>query len=100
MYYRVIKKRPIVTVFVDDSEEVITGEVLRVSRRKGIMVLAALDNPGEMTLVYISKVKAIRFENQGFSTEKQKLDDGTKQVLNLVGTGYGNEIEKRWKCSS
>lgn len=95
--YRMVGKRPIVEMLYD-AEKGIKGEVLKVSWgiEPGVL-LCDLDNPQNTTWVPMVSVKAIRFLNPGILPECGMLDHKTRELLNLIHPGYGDEVEEKYR---
>lgn len=99
--YRAAGKRPIISVTLDVTKEtsgLIEGEVLKVSCgiKPGIL-LADLDSPQTVSWVPLQNVKAVKFKNPGVVPDCGLLDRQTKELLNLIHPGYGDEVEERYR---
>ncbi|MDI6710459.1 MAG: hypothetical protein QME76_07205 [Bacillota bacterium] len=99
--YRAVGKRPVVRVLMGEGKggsDTLRGEVLKVNwgLRPGMM-LADMDAPQNMSWVPIRDVKAVVFENPGVLPECRVLDPKTRELLNLIHPGYGDEVEERYR---
>ncbi|QGP93370.1 hypothetical protein MGLY_27780 [Neomoorella glycerini] len=94
--YRVIQKRPIVTVLVEGTSTPVQGEVLKASwGSKGGLLVAGMDDPQSVTWIPKDRIITVRYMNPGLALATHALDPVTKNFLNLVHPGYGEEVEQR-----
>lgn len=94
--YRVARKRPRVVLFLGGGSRPFAGEVLKARwGGAGSLLVADMDNPGSVALVPLAQVRMVRFENPGLISRPYILDPGTREVLNLIHPGHGDEVEER-----
>jgi hypothetical protein len=60
------------------------------------LLIADMDNPQKATWVPMRSVKAVVFENPGVLPECGMLDHKTRDLLNMIHPGYGDEVEERY----
>ena len=97
--YRAVGKRPLVRITLEEGGSPLEGEVLKVS--SGIepgMLVADMDSPQDISWVPMRRVKAVEFVNPGVKPECGMLDHKTRELLNMIHPGYGDEVEERhWR---
>lgn len=101
--YRAIGKRPVASVKMEGGE-VLRGEVIKVSwgLTPGILIEERAFPACRLIWVPLGRIVTIGFENPGIVREGSslKLEAGTRNLLNLIHPGYGNEVEKRFREAS
>ncbi|MBO8129660.1 MAG: hypothetical protein H0Z39_10795 [Peptococcaceae bacterium] len=94
--YRIIRRRPFVTVHLDGQNKPLRGEVLKASWGiDGGLLLADLDKPRNTTWIPLNKIEAVRFENPGLVGECESVDGENYKLLNLIHPGYGDMVLKK-----
>lgn len=99
--YRAVGKRPIIKIIPDIDKgdfRPLKGEVLKISwgLKPGIL-LADMDFPQDVSWVPLQHVKAVKFENPGVLPECGMLDHKTRELLNMIHPGYGDEVEEKYR---
>lgn len=94
--YRVIQKRPIVTLLVEGATAPVQGEVLKASwGSKGGLLVAGMDDPRSVVWIPNDRIIMVQFMNPGLASVSHVLDPTTKKFLNLLHPGYGEEVEQK-----
>jgi len=99
--YRIVKKRPFITVAVKNGDTSFAGEVLKASWGiKGGLLLAHVDEPRNVVWIPLTSIEIVTFLNPGIpeaiEMTRGSLNTDTKELLNLIHSGYGNELEQKW----
>jgi hypothetical protein len=94
--YRMVGKRPVVSVSVAGTYH--KGEVLKVNWgiRPGLLI-NEMDNPEKITWISLQNIDLVKFENPGIIPECAMLDHKTREILNLIHPGYGDEVENKYR---
>ncbi len=93
--YRLIGKRPIITVTLSEKKTV-SGEVLKMSwgYNSGLL-LSEMDDPRNIIWIPMQSIISVRFHNPGIISQRNQLDNQSKKVLNLIHPGYGDEVQRK-----